>query len=371
MDSRCSICEIDPDSGFCHGVMRAVNKAEEFLSGGGRLYSLGAMVHNTEEIERLASKGLATIDIEGMKSLEAGSTVLIRAHGEPPATYSLARSLDITIIDCTCPVVLKLQRDIAAAFKRVSLSGGSVVIFGKRDHAEVNGLVGQTGGKAVVIENLSEIDQLDFSHHIELFSQTTRDPGEYEALKLETDTGDVTFHGEFTFLKLDVETDTGDVELGGTFATSVRIKTDTGDVTVTPLTASDVGIRTTTGKVSLTDAACADLAVETDTGKVKLTDVSCAALTVETDTGDVILKNVVGTGDAKIETDTGDVKLDRCDAANYKIKTDTGDVEGTILSEKFFSVSSHLGDENVPKTRSGGDFEASSDTGDIEIEIAE
>lgn len=196
MASRCSICEIDPDSGFCHGVMRAVNKAEEFLSGGGRLYSLGAMVHNTEEIERLASKGLATIDMDGMKGLEAGSTVLIRAHGEPPATYSLARSLDITIIDCTCPVVLKLQRDIAAAFKRVSLSGGSVVIFGKRDHAEVNGLVGQTGGKAVVIENLSEIDQLDFSHHIELFSQTTRDPGEYEALKtacLER-TADITIH---------------------------------------------------------------------------------------------------------------------------------------------------------------------------------
>ncbi|MBQ7253559.1 MAG: 4-hydroxy-3-methylbut-2-enyl diphosphate reductase [Bacteroidales bacterium] len=196
MAFRCSICEIDPGSGFCHGVMRAVNKAEEFLSGGGRLYSLGAMVHNTEEIERLASKGLETIDMEGMKSLDAGSTVLIRAHGEPPATYSLARSLGITLIDCTCPVVLKLQRDIAAAFKRVTVSGGSVVIFGKRDHAEVNGLVGQTGGKAVVIENLSEIDQLDFSHHIELFSQTTRDPGEYEALKaacLER-TADITIH---------------------------------------------------------------------------------------------------------------------------------------------------------------------------------
>ena len=196
MASRCSICEIDPDSGFCHGVMRAVNKAEEFLSGGGRLYSLGAMVHNTEEIERLASKGLETIDMEGMKSLDTGSTVLIRAHGEPPATYSLARSLGITLIDCTCPVVLKLQRDIAAAFGRVSATGGSVVIFGKRDHAEVNGLVGQTSGKAVVIENLSETGQLDFSHHIELFSQTTRDPGEYEALKaacLER-TSDITIH---------------------------------------------------------------------------------------------------------------------------------------------------------------------------------
>lgn len=196
MASRCSICEIDPGSGFCHGVVRAVNKAEEFLAGGGRLFSLGAMVHNTAEIERLAAKGLETIDLEGMKNLAAGSTVLIRAHGEPPTTYSLARRSGITLIDCTCPVVLKLQRDIAAAFGRVSLSGGSVVIFGKRGHAEVNGLVGQTGGSATVIESLSEIDQLDFSHHIELFSQTTRDPDEYEALKAACmeRTADITVH---------------------------------------------------------------------------------------------------------------------------------------------------------------------------------
>ena len=223
---------------------------------------------------------------------------------------------------------------------------------------------------------ISATDERKWYEKISVFSKSPKvtvyvPAGEYESLTLETDTGDVTFHGKFTFLKLDVETDTGDVELGGTFATSVRIKTDTGDVTVTPLTASDVGIKTHTGKVILTDANCTDLAVETDTGKVKLTDVRCAAMTVETDTGDVILKNVVGTGDAKIETDTGDVKFDRCDAANYKIRTDTGDVEGTILSEKIFFVSSHTGNTDVPKTRSGGDFEASSDTGDIEIEIAE
>lgn len=223
---------------------------------------------------------------------------------------------------------------------------------------------------------VSAVDQRKWYEKITIFSKSPKvkiylPAGEYEALKLETDTGDVVFHGTYSFLKLDVETDTGDVELGGTFATSVRIKTDTGDVTATPLTAGNVGIRTNTGKVILDGARCADLSVETDTGKVKLTDVSCAALTVETDTGDVILKNVVGTGDAKIDTDTGDVKLYRCDAASYKIKTDTGDVEGTILSEKVFFAKSRTGDVDVPKTRAGGDFDASSGTGDIEITIAD
>ena len=182
MGSTCRICEIDPASGFCHGVVRAVNRAEKFLSGGGHLYSLGAMVHNTAEIDRLAGIGLETIDLEKMMTLGKGDTVLIRAHGEPPETYDLAGRLGIDIIDCTCPVVLKLQRDIAEAFRLVSETGGTVVIFGKRGHAEVNGLVGQTGGKAIVIETISEIGQLDFSRHIELFSQTTRDPGEYDAL---------------------------------------------------------------------------------------------------------------------------------------------------------------------------------------------
>ena len=182
MASRCSICEIDPDSGFCHGVVRAVNKAEEFLSGGKHLYSLGAMVHNTAEIDRLAGIGLETIDMNKMLTLGKGDTVLIRAHGEPPETYALASERGIDIIDCTCPVVLKLQRDIADAFHLVSETGGTVVIFGKRGHAEVNGLVGQTSGKAVVIESLLEIDRLEFSRHIELFSQTTRDPQEYDAL---------------------------------------------------------------------------------------------------------------------------------------------------------------------------------------------
>ncbi len=196
MGSNSRICEIDPGSGFCHGVVRAVTKAEEFLSGGGCLYSLGAMVHNTSEIDRLAGKGLVTINLERMAALGEGDTVLIRAHGEPPSTYALANERKINLIDCTCPVVLKLQRDIAAAWRTVSAIGGSVVIFGKRGHAEVNGLVGQTRGEAIVIENTGEIGSLDFSHHIELFSQTTRDPGEYVALKeaLLQHTSDVTIH---------------------------------------------------------------------------------------------------------------------------------------------------------------------------------
>ena len=133
---------------------------------------------------------------------------------------------------------------------------------------------------------ISATDQRKWYEKISVFSKSPKvtvyvPAGEYESLTLETDTGDVVFHGTYSFLKLDVETDTGDVELGGTFATSVRIKTDTGDVTATPLTAGNVGIRTNTGKVILTDANCADLSVETDTGKVKLTNVNCAALTVE------------------------------------------------------------------------------------------
>lgn len=196
MDSRSRICEIDPDSGFCHGVVRAVNKAEEILSEGGRLYSLGAMVHNTAELRRLAGKGLEIIDLEGIRRLPEGSTVLIRAHGEPPSTYALAGSRGIKVVDCTCPVVLKLQKDIAAAFAKVCAGSGKVVIFGKRGHAEVNGLVGQTGGKAIVIENLSELNGLDLTGRIELFSQTTRDPGEYAALTdaLKQKNSDITVH---------------------------------------------------------------------------------------------------------------------------------------------------------------------------------
>ena len=252
-------------------------------------------------------------------------------------------------------------------------------------------------------------DQRKWYEKITIFSKSPKvtvyvPAGEYEALTLETDTGDVRFLGELfgdaledpsvrlLFGEFGIKTDTGDVEMtGGTYRASVKIKTGTGDVSASAFKAAgDVGIRTNTGKVTVSDvtsagfsvetntgkvtvsdATCADLSVETDTGKVKLTNVNCAALTVETDTGSVTLTNVVGTGDAKIETDTGDVSFDRCDAANYRVRTSTGDVEGTIRTEKVFFASSRTGKTDVPHTRSGGDFDASSSTGDIEITIAE
>ena len=173
--------EIDPGSGFCNGVVRAIRQAEDYLDTHSSLRSLGAIVHNSLELERLESRGLEIIDIETFASLR-GETVLIRAHGEPPATYDLARKNGIDIIDCTCPVVLALQRKVRQTYFRMKACGGQVVIFGKRGHAEVNGLVGQTQGEATVISGLDEIDRLDLSKPTALFSQTTKDPEEYKAL---------------------------------------------------------------------------------------------------------------------------------------------------------------------------------------------
>ncbi|MBP9986454.1 MAG: 4-hydroxy-3-methylbut-2-enyl diphosphate reductase [Bacteroidales bacterium] len=187
--------EIDPYSGFCNGVVRAIDKAEAYLAGHSHLYSLGAIVHNTDEIRRLEEKGLRIINSSDMEHL-AGETVLVRAHGEPPATYALAARMGITLIDCTCPVVLKLQERIEKAYRECDATGGTVVIFGKRGHAEVNGLVGRTEGHALVIEDIAEISKIDFSRHIERFSQTTKDPDQYQALceACMARTSDITIH---------------------------------------------------------------------------------------------------------------------------------------------------------------------------------
>ena len=165
--------EIDPGSGFCNGVVRAVRQAEEILSRERRLYSLGAIVHNSLELERLKAKGLEIVGMEDFRRLK-GETVLIRAHGEPPATYELARENGLNLIDCTCPVVLQLQQKVKEVYRGMQDSAGQVVIFGKRGHAEVNGLVGQTEGSAIVIESLAEIDKIDFNRDIYLYSQTTK-----------------------------------------------------------------------------------------------------------------------------------------------------------------------------------------------------
>ena len=170
--------EIDNGSGFCFGVTTAIKKAEEELAQGETLYCLGDIVHNGMECERLRQMGLITINHEDMKNLH-DVKVLLRAHGEPPATYELARQTNIEIIDATCPVVLKLQKRIKEQYEQ---GVGQIVIFGKKGHAEVLGLVGQTESTAIVIENFDEVKKLDFSRDIYLYSQTTKSLDEFHRI---------------------------------------------------------------------------------------------------------------------------------------------------------------------------------------------
>ena len=168
--------EIDEGSGFCFGVTTAIQKAEEELAVGQKLYCLGDIVHNGMECERLKNMGLITINHEEMKELH-DVKVLLRAHGEPPETYEVARRNNIEIIDATCPVVLQLQRRIKRQFNDDSEK--QIVIFGKNGHAEVLGLVGQTSSHAIVVESLDDVKKLDFSHDICLYSQTTKSLDEF------------------------------------------------------------------------------------------------------------------------------------------------------------------------------------------------
>lgn len=171
--------EVDSNSGFCFGVVTAINKAEAELDQSGQLYCLGDIVHNAREVERLQEKGLETIthsDLDKLKDVK----VLLRAHGEPPKTYATAKRNNIKVIDATCPVVLQLQRRIKNTYDEgveAEKRGGNkplIVIYGKTGHAEVNGLVGQTNGEAVVIQDKEGIDSLDLSKDIILYSQTTK-----------------------------------------------------------------------------------------------------------------------------------------------------------------------------------------------------
>lgn len=164
--------EIDSKSGFCFGVVTAIHKAEEELEKSGQLYCLGDIVHNSDEVERLRNKGLITITHEDLKNLR-DVKVLLRAHGEPPSTYELAKKNNIEIIDATCPVVLQLQRRIKETYSTAS-PRPQIVIYGKNGHAEVNGLVGQTNGEAIVVEDLTQLDKVDLSKDIALYSQTTK-----------------------------------------------------------------------------------------------------------------------------------------------------------------------------------------------------
>ena len=185
--------DIDSNSGFCAGVIRAISKAEEFLKSkqAEKLYSLGAIVHNDAELTRLVDKGLVTIDKDDLDEMvnAQGESLLIRAHGEPPSTYAQAEALGFKIIDCTCPVVLKLQQDIKQAYNRQKKDGeGQIIIFGKPGHAEVLGLLGQTEDTAIVVENIFMLEDaigngtLKLDIPTEIFSQTTKSPSEYALL---------------------------------------------------------------------------------------------------------------------------------------------------------------------------------------------
>lgn len=206
--------EIDPNSGFCGGVIRAITTAENYISEhqDTPLYSLGSIVHNEEELARLESKGLRTISLKDLEAMEAvpgdcagdaavpvhdaascakpsreGETLLIRAHGEPPQTYAMAHDLGFEVVDCTCPVVLQLQKAIREAY--AALGGrGRIIIFGKVGHAEVLGLVGQVGGDAIVVEHMDMLEaafergEIPVGEPVEIFSQTTKSPAEYEEI---------------------------------------------------------------------------------------------------------------------------------------------------------------------------------------------
>jgi 4-hydroxy-3-methylbut-2-en-1-yl diphosphate reductase len=171
---------VDKFSGFCWGVVRTIDIAEQELEESGDLFSLGDIIHNPTEIKRLGTKGLRTIGVNDLEKAK-GARVLIRAHGEPPSTYKKAQELGITLIDATCPVVTKVQERI----RRFYIDGFQVVIFGKKEHAEVIGLVGQTNGEAVVIKSLEEIEKVALDRKTVLFSQTTMDKPTFYALKEE------------------------------------------------------------------------------------------------------------------------------------------------------------------------------------------
>ena len=163
--------EIDTKSGFCFGVVNAIKKAEEELGKDETLYCLGDIVHNSQEVARLEKLGLRTINHEELAQLK-NAKVLLRAHGEPPSTYETAQKNNITIIDASCLVVLQLQNKIKRAYQENP--DRQIVIYGKNGHAEVNGLVGQTLGTAIVVENVQDLDKIDFNKDICLFSQTTK-----------------------------------------------------------------------------------------------------------------------------------------------------------------------------------------------------
>lgn len=176
------IVETDKKSGFCFGVHNAVRIAEEALSKGETVYSLGQIVHNDREVERLVSLGLVTIGHHEFRELH-NCKVLIRAHGEPPSTYWTAQENNITIIEATCPIVKKLQSRIKEAWQKSKKGNGQIVVYGKPGHAEVIGLLGQTGDEGILISRPADLERIDFSRPVTLFSQTTMEIDGYDQIK--------------------------------------------------------------------------------------------------------------------------------------------------------------------------------------------
>jgi len=164
---------IDPHSGFCFGVVYAIEVAERELKKSNKLYCLGDIVHNNMEVNRLKDMGLIIINHDDLKTLHH-CKVLIRAHGEPPETYQMALKNHIEIIDASCPIVLRLQNDIRQGYHEMQEQNGQIVIYGKEGHAEVNGLKGQTNGTAIVIGDETDLEKIDFTRPVRLYSQTTK-----------------------------------------------------------------------------------------------------------------------------------------------------------------------------------------------------
>jgi 4-hydroxy-3-methylbut-2-enyl diphosphate reductase len=175
---------IDTHSGFCFGVVYAIEMAEAILKNEDSLYCLGDIVHNNKEVERLNALGLKIIDHNDLYYLK-DCKVLIRAHGEPPSTYELALKNNIQLLDASCPVVLKLQNQIKGGYEEIKQIDGQVIIFGKEGHAEVDGLLGQTNNNAIIVATNEDLEKIDFSKSIYVYSQTTKSPKAYQEITLE------------------------------------------------------------------------------------------------------------------------------------------------------------------------------------------
>jgi len=172
---------IDKYSGFCFGVVYAIQMAEDILAKEDQLYCLGDIVHNNKEVDRLKNMGLKIINPDDLKDI-FDCKVLIRAHGEPPETYTVALKNNIELLDASCPVVLKLQHQIKEGYEDIKEIDGQIIIFGKEGHAEVTGLLGQTKNEAIIITTINDLEKIDFSKSIYIYSQTTKSPKAYKAI---------------------------------------------------------------------------------------------------------------------------------------------------------------------------------------------